>query len=207
MIKNIIFDFGNVLLDLDEQATFERMNELLDPDKCLNINEEVFFPFERGEISEEAFFNRLQRRSKKVFQAEIYYEAWNAMLLSLPKHRVEMLVELSKSYKLILLSNTNLTHYRKVMKIIWQTLGIEKFSNYFSQSYYSHLIHMRKPDLEIYKFVLHESQILPSETLYIDDKQENLIPAQSLGINTHCHSPIEDISVIIYKILKDLNEE
>lgn len=79
MIKCLIFDFGNVLLTLDEEKTNNSFREILDPQRCEDIQEIVFDPFERGEISEEAFFNRLQRRSKEVLSGDIYVDIWNHM--------------------------------------------------------------------------------------------------------------------------------
>ena len=81
MIKNLIFDFGNVLLTLDEPKTWNAFKELLDPTKIDDLFKEVMDPFERGEISEEAFFNRLQRRSKVVLNGDVYIDAWNSMYL------------------------------------------------------------------------------------------------------------------------------
>ena len=93
MIKNIIFDFGNVLLNIDESASYRALEDLLDPAKCSDLFPVVFYPFERGEISEEAFFNRLQRRSVKVYNITNYYKARNAMFRDFPANRGNMLLD------------------------------------------------------------------------------------------------------------------
>lgn len=205
-IKNIIFDFGGVLLNLDESITRNKFNEILDPEKCKNIHEEVFYPYERGEISEESFFNRLQRRSIKVLNGEIYYEIWNAMLLDFPQHRLDYIIQLRKRYKLILLSNTNITHIRNVLRRLKLDLHVDKLEDYFDHIFYSHDIHLRKPDPEIFKFVLQDAHINAEESLYIDDKIENTTSAASLGFNVHHHDSSQDISSILEEILIKLKD-
>lgn len=207
MIKNVIFDFGNVLLNLDEKKTYEGLDSILDHEKCKDLKEIVFDPFERGEISEEAFFNRLQRRSLKVLNGDVYYEIWNSMLLDLPAHRIEFLKQIRQQYKIFLLSNTNITHLRKVMRSIKLNLGIQDFNSLFDGTYYSHQIHMRKPERRIYEYVLKEAGIDAKETLFIDDKLENLVEAEHLGINVHCHNPEEDISYIFNRIIHSQHGE
>lgn len=205
MLRNILFDFGGVLLNLDEQLTYDKLNQILDLSKCENINEEVFHPFERGEISEEAFFNRLQRRSKKVLTGDVYYEAWNSMLLDLPSHRIEFLRKLKTRYNLYLLSNTNITHIRKVLRRIKMDHGIDNFNSYFNKAYYSHEIHLRKPDKETFEYVLSDSQLIPQETLFIDDKEDNLIHARKLGIHCYHHNPSDDISIILDQVISSFD--
>ncbi|MBK7465661.1 MAG: hypothetical protein IPJ43_01945 [Saprospiraceae bacterium] len=128
MIKNLIFDFGNVLLTLDEPKTWNAFKELLDPTKIDDLFKEVMDPFERGEISEEAFFNRLQRRSKVVLNGDVYIDAWNSMLGVFPQHRIIVLSELREKYKVYLLSNTNITHFRFVSRRIQKQNGISNFA-------------------------------------------------------------------------------
>lgn len=207
MIKNILFDFGGVLLNLDETLTHNELTKLLDPEKCIDINENAIYPFERGEISEESFFNRLQRRSTQIFQADLYYQIWNLMLLDFPRQRLDMLIRLRNNYKLYLLSNTNLTHYRAVQRIIKRDLSIENLNVYFDQAYYSHIIHFRKPDREAFDFVCTSANILPSETLFIDDKIEHVKAAKEIGFKVYHHKPSEDISEIIDSLLAHNQDE
>ncbi|MBK8956684.1 MAG: HAD family phosphatase [Saprospiraceae bacterium] len=188
MIKNLLFDFGNVLFDLDEARTEEKLMQVLDPAKISDLFEKVLHPFERGEISEEAFFNRLQRRSKDLKDGSYYYEAWNAMLLGMPEHRFQWLMNLRKTYRVFLLSNINITHLRAVKKMIYNQTGIDDFeSHYFDKVYYSFEIGLRKPELKCFEFVMSHSGILGSETLFIDDKPENVQAASDSGFHASLH--------------------
>ncbi len=202
MLKNILFDFGNVLFDLDEAETERRLSAILDPAKSADLHEQVLHPFERGEISEEAFFNRLQRRSKSIQDGIYYYKAWNAMLLGMPKSRFEMLSQLRSRYKVFLLSNINITHLRYLQKKLESELGISDFeTSYFDKVYYSFQLGMRKPETEIYKYVLSDAAITAEHTLFIDDKKENIEAARQLGFSVKLHDPATDIADFIHQML------
>ncbi|MFZ1424290.1 MAG: HAD family phosphatase [Saprospiraceae bacterium] len=206
MIKNIIFDFGNVLLNLDENATMDALTSILDSSKCLDLDKMVFFPFEKGLISEEAFFHRLQSRSKIILQGDIYYAAWNAMLLDFPEKRIQMLKALRNQYKIFLLSNTNITHLRKVKRNFEKEIGLLEFDKLlFDKAYFSHEIGMRKPDLEIYQYIVEDMKLIPSECLFIDDKIENTEAAGNFGMHVHHLLPAQEISEIIQDLIKNAN--
>lgn len=198
MLKNLVFDFGNVLLTIDEQATYRAVDALLDPAKCGDLFTQVLHPFEKGLISEEAFFHRLQRRSKQILQFELYYKAWNAMFGEMPERRLKMLSELKSKYRLFLLSNTNITHIRFVHRLLEKQNGITDFEKrYFDKAYYSHEIRIRKPEAEIYQFVINDSACLASETLFIDDRLENVVAAQQQGWKAQQHDPSLEITEVI----------
>lgn len=201
MLKNIIFDFGNVLVNLDEQATMEALMAVLDPEKIADFFEMALFPFEKGQISEEAFFNRLQRRSKKVEDGEYYFSAWNQMILDFPENRMQMLRELRSNYRLFLMSNINITHLRYIKRMLQLHNQSPEFETLFDQVYLSFECGMRKPELEFFQNILEKEQLIAEECLFIDDRIENIEAAIQLGINTHLHDPAQEIAVTIYSIL------
>ncbi|MBK8404994.1 MAG: HAD family phosphatase [Saprospiraceae bacterium] len=201
--KALIFDFGNVLLNLNEDLSWEGFKAIMDPSLTADIFEMVFHPFERGDISEDSFFNRLQRRSYHVHDGAEYVKIWNAMLLDFPPHRFEFLKSLRKEYKLYLLSNTNITHLRKVRKKIELENKVIDFEYYFDAVYFSHELHMRKPETRIYLEVLQRTGLNHADCLFIDDKIENVEAARSLGIPSYHHNPEEDIAYIFDKVLAE----
>jgi putative hydrolase of the HAD superfamily len=202
MIKNILFDLGNVLLNLSESDNYKAMEFLLDPSKSEDINTTVFYPFEKGEISEESFVNRLQRRSKFIMPFEIYYHAWNAMLLDFPARRIDLLRDLKNKYRIFLISNTNITHIRKVNRIFQNDHQIEDFRSLFEKVYLSFEIGMRKPDAEFYNYVLNDAAININETILIDDNPKNVEGAIKIGLPVHLHNPAEDVVEVVYRLLK-----
>ena len=111
--------------------------------------------------------------------------AWNAILLDFPTHRLTFLKELAKSkqYRLFLLSNTNDMHISWIQENWGSTLYLE-FKNCFEEFYLSHEIHFRKPNADIYEFVLQENNLIADETFFIDDTEENTRAAEKLGIKT-----------------------
>tara|TARA_R110002033_G_scaffold136354_1_gene175888 strand:- start:884 stop:1486 length:603 start_codon:yes stop_codon:yes gene_type:complete len=183
MIKNIIFDFGDIFINLDKQVVFRALQdsgiqEFLP--KYHNINED----FEVGKISPQEFVERLQPDFPHLSPQAIT-DIWNSMLLDFPEYRLNFLENLAKenSYRLFLLSNTNALHIPHVMKIMGNE-SFERFKNSFEQFYLSHEIQLRKPNHEIFQFVLEQNRLDPRDTLFIDDTKENTDAAKELGINT-----------------------
>ena len=180
MIKNIIFDFGDIFINLDKKAPQRELQKLGVPgvsDQLIAVAHQ----YEKGLMSTQEFTNFFSSQFG-VSVSELVF-AWNSILLNFPSNRFSFLKELynSKKYRLFLLSNTNELH----ISWIQNSLGVEfynAFKNCFEQFYLSHEIHYRKPDAEIYKYVLNENNLLPNETLFVDDLQENttLSPPTSL---------------------------
>lgn len=180
MIKNIIFDFGDIFINLDKEATFKELAKL----GVDEISEEmmtVAHQYEKGEISTKSFVDFFHNTIK--LSKEDLILAWNAILLDFPKHRLQFLKELVKDnkYRLFLLSNTNDMHISWIQED-WGNELYQEFKNCFEQFYLSHEIHFRKPNADIYEFVLKENNLKAVETFFIDDTKENTDTAEKLGI-------------------------
>ncbi|MFT7395409.1 MAG: FMN phosphatase YigB (HAD superfamily) [Flavobacterium sp.] len=179
MINTIIFDFGDVFINLDKQATFDRLRNLglsqwhEDLDQ-LNIQ------FETGQISREEFVDGIKKFIPDASSDEIL-QAWSAILLDFPLYRLEFLQMLSKKYRLFLLSNTDAIHIETFEQKNGATFYSD-FYNCFEKVYFSFEIGMRKPNSEIYNYVLNEHDLQAKCTLFIDDKKENTDAARSLGL-------------------------
>ena len=198
MIKNILFDFGNVIIDLDVTATQEALLNIkgLNPKKLDHLfNVDMFNDkFERGELFEESFFNAIQRCCEPVPQIYTLFEAWNAMLIGIPERRFSQLLELKKTHRTFLYSNTNVTHLRWIYSYLKKEYNMVDFdSSYFEKTYYSHDIGYRKPEPEGFEYIIKDATIKPEETLFIDDMKNNTDVAASLGFQVYHHNPAEDI--------------
>lgn len=181
MIKTIIFDFGDVFLNLDKPATKRELKKYgISPfsEEMLQKNME----YEKGLISSEEFIQDYCTTFPQI-NSEVFTEAWNCILVDFPKHRLEFLKELKREgrYRLILLSNTNHIHIDWVRENV---AFFEDFKSCFDAFYLSQEINLRKPDLEIYEYVLAQHNLNPAETLFIDDTAENTEAAEKLGIHT-----------------------
>jgi FMN phosphatase YigB (HAD superfamily) len=181
MIKNIIFDFGDIFINLDKPATYRKMAAL----GVTKITEEmhgVYHQYEKGLMTTKDFINFYH--DKFGTEKADLVNAWNAILLDFPKKRLDFLKEVSasKKYRLFLLSNTNDLHISWVQKSLGEVFYNE-FKNCFEQFYLSHEINFRKPDSEIYEFVLNENNLIADETLFVDDLKENTDAANKLGIH------------------------
>ncbi|MCF4100920.1 HAD family phosphatase [Gillisia sp. M10.2A] len=190
-IKTLIFDFGDVFVNLDKVATLRAMQDL----EISQLSEELLLhnlEYEKGLISSKNFLSKYTSSFSKVNEHQIV-TAWNSILIDFPKYRFDFLKKLSeeKKYKLILLSNTNEIH------IDWIKENVpffEEFKTCFDAFYLSHEINLRKPDAEIYEFVLNKHHLKPEECLFIDDTKENTNAAEKLGIKTwNIHPKHEDV--------------
>lgn len=202
-IENIIFDLGGVLLKLDFQATYTRMSDILSipfqPDQLSPEIHKLLTDFETGSIGTEVFIWNLQRMATgKVPEGNQIAEAWNAMLLGWNPQIFDMLERLGKHYKVFLLSNTNALHLQWIHNNLRIRFGISDWeTQFFYNTYYSHLIGYRKPDPAIFKFVGEKEQLIPQKTLFIDDLQANIDGASESLWHTYLHNPEEDIVKII----------
>tara|TARA_R110001632_G_scaffold43376_6_gene110096 strand:+ start:98349 stop:98963 length:615 start_codon:yes stop_codon:yes gene_type:complete len=193
MIKNIVFDFGDVFINLDKQATLSELYKL----GVREVSEEMFEVsklYEVGNSSTREFIDKFIEMFPQITEAN-FKNAWNAILKDFPDHRFDFLKSLvtSKKYRLFLLSNTNDLHISWVQENWGQELFAE-FKNCFEQFYLSHELHLRKPNADIYEFVLNENNLKPEETFFIDDTQENTRTAEKLGIKVWNINPsTEDV--------------
>ncbi len=187
-IKNIIFDLGGVILNLDIDRTYQQFSKLSNkPISQLKAEAgalSFFNDYEKGTIKDEQFRNEVRGfLTARSSDAEVD-QAWNAMLLDLPPARIDLLKKVRSRFRIFLLSNTNNIHLQRFTEIIQTTANISSLDLFFEKAYYSHFLNMRKPDEEIYRHVLQENQLKPNETLFLDDNLANLQGAATVGIHT-----------------------
>jgi len=180
MIKNIIFDFGDVFINLDKEATLKELAKL----GVENVTEDmmkVYYDYEMGLMTTQEFVDFFHNEFKIEKEQLIY--AWNAILLDFPLYRLSFLKELvaSNQYRLFLLSNTNDLHISWIQDN-WGSELYNEFKDCYEQFYLSHEINLRKPNTNIYEFVLQNNDLVAEETFFIDDTKENTDSASSLGI-------------------------
>jgi HAD superfamily hydrolase (TIGR01549 family) len=179
MINAIIFDFGDIFINLDKNATLKGLKKL----GVSYWNEELNqlnLQFEVGGISKEEFLTGIQNHTNNASFDEIL-EAWNAILLDFPLYRLEFLQMLSKKYRLFLLSNTDAIHIATFEEKTGSSFYTD-FYQCFEKVYFSYEVGLRKPNPEIYNFVLNQNGLQAKHTLFVDDKEENTIAAAALGI-------------------------
>lgn len=187
-VKNIIFDFGAVILNIDHELTqkaFARLG-LKDLEKMFShaAQQQLFDEFEKGRVTVQEFRTSIRAHIDPQVSDIQIDEAWNAMLLDLPEERVYLLDKLKERYRLFLLSNTNEIHFNSFSSYMKQKFKRDIFSEVFEKAYFSHRVNMRKPDVKIFELVLNENGLKKNETLFIDDSLENIEGARKTGIYT-----------------------
>ncbi|MGZ4044266.1 MAG: HAD family hydrolase [Bacteroidia bacterium] len=188
-IKNIIFDLGGVIINLDIPKTiaeFNKISQVKFEDIYTQAHQsDLFNSFDKGKISAEEFFEGIRREIGYKGHDEKLIFAWNAMLLDIPQKRLETLVKAKQNYNTFLLSNTNEPHVAVFERNLYLEHGVKNFEDYFDKVYYSCRMNMRKPDKEIFEFVLSENKLDPSETVFIDDSIQHVKGAGECGINAY----------------------
>lgn len=180
MITTIIFDFGDIFINLEKEAQIEAFNKL----GLFGPNDELVAAndlFEKGEISELQFIETFQKYIPDASIDEIR-RAWNSIIGDFPLYRLEFLQLLTRKYKLFLLTNTDEIHISRFE----HKVGISFFSDFyqcFEKVYYSYEMGKRKPDPSIFNTILNKYDLSPKRTLFIDDKKVNTDAAASLGIH------------------------
>jgi len=185
-IKNIIFDLGGVIINLDIPKTISEFNKLSNQpfESIYNQLQQtpVFDLFDKGQITEKDFFIELKKALQNDVTDEELLFAWNAMLLDFPKHRLELLSKLKPNYRLFLLSNTNESHVLEFEKTLVASHGYQNLEPFFEKVYYSCRMNQRKPNADIFESVLNENNLIAEETLFIDDSPQHVEGALTLGV-------------------------
>lgn len=189
LINTIIFDLGNVIINIDLMLSFEAFQSLapqysLYDMKALAFAGEAFVKHEKGFIDDEAFFMYLQQQLGETLSLQAIEEAWNALLLDIPTERLRCLEALSEHYRLFLLSNTNAAHIEGVEKELQRVSNYKKLDELFEKVYYSHQMGKHKPEAAIYQQILTEQRLSAEQCFFVDDNLANVQAAEALGIRS-----------------------
>ena len=189
-IKNIIFDFGGVICDLDIQRTVEKFKEFGLPKAEFSGNPEeqdrqfelLVSTYETGLITSQQFRDVIRNHYQVPPSDQAIDNAWNALLVGISEPRIRLLESLRNPYSIFLLSNSNEIHFLKYREDFQQQYGYRDFDALFKNVYFSYRLHLKKPDPKIFKWVLKENKLDPAETLFIDDTLMHVEAARELGI-------------------------
>jgi len=185
-VKNIIFDFGAVIINIDIPSAYQAFADLsgmkFEKVKELFEAQGAYADLEVGKMSNDDFHRLLRQELQLNCSDQQLDDAWNAMLFDVPKARVEKLKELKSRYNIFLLSNTNAIHVKKIQEIFWQEHQIKDFTTLFDKAYLSYKIGLIKPDAHIYEYVLKDAGLKREETIFLDDNAENVRSAQGIGL-------------------------
>lgn len=189
-IKNIIFDYGNVIFMIDFKRTQHSFTELgiknVERFFAHTGHDPLFDEFEQGKITASQFRDGIRKITEQPgLSDEQIDNAWNTLLIGVPPVNHDILLEAKKKYRTFLLSNNNEIHYNWIMDYLKNEYHLDSNAVFFEKDYYSHLMKMRKPNADIFEFVLKEHHLIPEETLFIDDSPQHIKTAASLGMHTH----------------------
>lgn len=204
-MKAVIFDFGNVIINIDVPRTFEAFSQISgkSPQKIKALFEQfdVFRRYELGFYKDDEFRESIRQIIGFPFNDKEIDEAWNALLLDVPPSRIELIKLLSINYELFLLSNTNSIHINFCDQLFFRQFGIKNVKSLFKKAFYSFELGLYKPDPKIYQYVLNDIGFNKKEVLFLDDNQQNIEAAKAVGIPSHLITKEEDIHFYLDKYL------
>jgi HAD superfamily hydrolase (TIGR01509 family) len=185
-IKNIIFDLGGVIINLDNQRTEDAFTSLGVKDFRSYFGHghasSFFKEYEVGQLGDQQFVDSIRQLTGISVSDKAIVDCWNALLLDFPPERIQLLRQLRKTYRLFLFSNTNALHLTALQQIYTGTFGEGSLEDHFEKTYYSHLLGMRKPDKESFEHILQENQLNAGETMFVDDAIINVEGAERVGL-------------------------
>ncbi len=198
-ITTLLFDFGGVLVDLDKQLCINAFAKLgiKNVDSLISkfTQSGLFLSLEKGDISGNEFRDELRKLTVEKLSDEQIDTAWNSFLISIPEYKLEMLEELRKKYRILMLSNTNEIHFEQVAKSEFRKKGLN-LNDYFDKCYLSYELGMAKPNKDIYLHILETEKISANQILFIDDGEVNIKIAKELGFETYLAKDHEDFRPI-----------
>jgi putative hydrolase of the HAD superfamily len=203
-IKNIFFDLGSVLLDIDVGKTmksFEKQGisvSLLE--RIYETPDNFFLLFERGAISKADFRNEIRSLAKNNMTDSQIDSAWSAMVVGFQNEIIDLLISLKQKHYLFLLSNTNEIHVPVYTQMFRETSKGISFDDIFSKIYYSHVVKLSKPNPAIYTYVLEDSGVDPKESVFIDDLLQNVNSANEAGLPAYQLTEEERLTDLLKRI-------
>ena len=201
-IQNIIFDLGGVIINLDNKLTEKAFVDLGVKDFRKYFGHgfaaSFFSDFEVGKISDQEFISDLKKMMEVDVSDQVIMDAWDALLLNFPQERIRLLDVLKRKYRLFLFSNTNALHLKKVQSIYRNEFGSGSLEDHFEKTYYSHLIHLRKPDAASFEYIIRENNLDPAATMFVDDAQVNVDGANAAGLKGFYLAPDTSITDLLW---------
>lgn len=194
-IKNLLIDFGGVLINLDRPRCIENFKKLglSDADEMLDVYHQqgIFMEQEKGLITASEFRNGIRDKMGKIVTDRQIDTVWNSFLVDIPTSKLDLLLKLREKYVVYLLSNTNEIHWKWACKHAFPYRGF-RVEDYFEKIYLSYEMKMVKPDAEIFEAVIDDAGIDPKQTFFIDDSEANCATARTLGMSTYTPQAGED---------------
>ncbi len=202
-IEAIIFDLGGVFIHVDYLATIQAFEKIGFTDAALLYSQgeqaELFQQYEVGRISTAHFINKLLALSNKVISPNQVVQAWNAMIGEFELNSIAVLKQLQENVRIFLLSNTNELHLNLVHSK-WNNVDSKPIDFYFEKIHFSHEFGMRKPHPETFLSVCNQHNLIPENTLFIDDSIQHIEGAQKAGLRTLHLTSIYDLPTVISSI-------
>ncbi|WP_432711043.1 HAD family hydrolase [Pedobacter sp.] len=188
-IKNVIFDYGNVIFEIDFKKAQDALQQLgiqdIENFFAHKGHNSLFDDFETATITPDQFREgiRLAAKNNELTNEEID-AAWNSLLIGVAPNIHDVLLRVKEKYRTFLLSNSNEIHYNYIVDYLKNEHTLEDINTLFEKAYFSQHMYLRKPHQEIFDKVIKDNNLKPEETLFIDDSPQHLEGAKKAGLQT-----------------------
>ncbi len=182
-IENIIFDLGRVIVDIDSDITIREFKKICKAPIEKLFHNNIVYNFDIGNISEDEFIAQFKQLLEISEDHSVRY-AWDAMIKGVPSETILLLQKLKKQFPIYALSNTNSLHIKAINTILARDYSVPDLKHLFHKVYYSYEVGLSKPDKRIFEYVMSDSQLIPNNTLFIDDNEDNIRVAERLQFQT-----------------------
>lgn len=182
----LIFDLGNVIIDIDYQNSLRlirnHLSELIQDRVTGFYLTDFHKDYEKGLIDSPTFRNSVRSYFDQDWEDQKVDELWNSLLVTIPANRLELIAKLKNKYQIGVLSNTNQIHIEAVDTMLKRDHGIENLNQIFHRVFLSHEMGLSKPSPEIYEKMVSELGTTPDRVVFFDDLEANVKGAASVGI-------------------------
>jgi len=182
----LIFDLGNVIIDIDYDRAFELLKQTVPTHLHPRVDEFYLTDFHKdyecGRLDSDAFRREVNAYFEFNLEDHKIDHLWNSLLGKIPKERLELIAKLRENFQVGVLSNTNLIHIHAVNKILKEDHGIDNFDPIFDWVFLSHEMGFAKPFPEIYEKMLMDLGTSADRVIFFDDLEANVKGAASVGI-------------------------
>ncbi len=185
-IDAIIFDFGNVFIDLDYPRVIRRFSEVAKKNEKqieeLVVTDPILQELEVGAVEPAKFRWKVNNLLGTSLMDDEFDDIWNSMLKKVPADRMKLLDQIGEKHQTYILSNSNVIHEIAFDEMILEATGKESLRDFVQKVYFSHEIGLRKPNIACYQHVIEDIDNYASRMLFLDDRLDNVEAAREAGM-------------------------
>ena len=184
--ETIIFDLGEVIIDLDSKRVIDQFQKYSDKSaediiRLISKSQDLI-DYEVGKMTDVEFCQVVNELLSIELSQASFEAIWNSFLGIIKLDKLHLMLALKEKFNVLILSNTNAIHQSAFDRRVGEHIPSKTMADMVHTAYYSHELGLRKPDPHIYQKVIDLQNLNPAKTIFFDDRLENITAAQASGI-------------------------